>query len=70
MCGVASGLVGHAREGTSMKRFKKLAAGMVAAGMALAMLPVAAAQAANMRTLTIETKVAGGGFPRPAEYAD
>lgn len=53
-----------------MKRFKKLAAGMVAAGMALAMLPVAAAQAANMRTLTIETKVAGGGFPRPAEYAD
>lgn len=42
-----------------MKRFKKLAAGMVAAGMALAMLPVAAAQAANMRTLTIETKVAG-----------
>ncbi|RYQ10972.1 internalin [Bifidobacterium pseudolongum subsp. globosum] len=28
-----------------MKRFKKLAAGMVAAGMALAMLPVAAAQA-------------------------
>lgn len=33
------------REGTSMKRFKKLAAGMVAAGMALAMLPVAAAQA-------------------------
>ena len=31
-----------------MKRFKKLAAGMVAAGMALAMLPVAAAQAANM----------------------
>ena len=42
-----------------MKRFKKLAAGMVAAGMALAVLPVAAAQAANMRTLTIETKVAG-----------
>ena len=61
MCEVVTGMAGHMREGTIMKRFKKLAAGVLAAGMALAMLPMAAAQAAEARTLTIETKVTDVG---------
>lgn len=44
-----------------MRRFGKALAAVVAAGLSVAMLPVAAAQAADVRTLTIETKVAGAG---------
>ncbi|WP_242500882.1 hypothetical protein [Bifidobacterium pseudolongum] len=45
MFGVAIGVVNRMREGTIMKKFRRLAAGIVAAGMALAVLPVSAAQA-------------------------
>lgn len=45
MCEVIFGLVGHAREGITMRVFKRFAAGMVATVMALAMLPAVAAQA-------------------------